>query len=383
MNIGILTQPLGNNYGGILQSYALQVSLKNNGHNVCIINTHLKEKNIFIKILSVILRTFKKYLFHNDIILRIWMTSKEKHIITEQTSQFIKQNMELTKSVSSLYKSRNIILNTYDALIVGSDQVWRPLYANSIFNYYFDFLGNNDTIKRISYAASFGVDKWEYTDKQTKKCSAMVQKFNAISVREESALRLCKKYFDVSADHVLDPTLLLSKEHYEDIVVADRVPVSPGSLMTYVLDKSATSSEIIRKVADLLDLVPFSPMPEKSFKDVGVNEIEKCVYPRVTEWIRGFMDASFIVTDSFHGTVFSIIFNKPFISIGNSGRGMTRFTSLLRIFGLEKRLILSPSELSVELITDPMDYSSVNGLLALEREKSLKFLHNALGHSNQ
>jgi exopolysaccharide biosynthesis predicted pyruvyltransferase EpsI len=97
----------------------------------------------------------------------------------------------------------------------------------------------------------------------------------------------------------------------------------------------------------------------------------------VEEWIRGFMDAEFVVTDSFHGTVFSIIFNKPFISIANESRGTTRFTSLLKMFNLENRLIFSPEELNLDKVKE-IDWGNVNEILEQDKERAIFFLKRNL-----
>jgi hypothetical protein len=208
----------------------------------------------------------------------------------------------------------------------------------------------------------------------------LAKNFNAISVREDSAVKLSNDNLGVDAVHVLDPTMLLTKEDYEELVVKDQVSKSKGNLMIYVLDKSYKNTEIIQQVAIELGLIPFSLMPLYTFSSVGKKYIKDCVFPPVTEWLRGFMDADFVITDSFHGTVFSIIFNKPFLSIGNAGRGVTRFTSLLKIFGLENRLVLPSEKFSIKKIKGNIDFDKVNQILSNEKKRSKEFLFNALNN---
>jgi len=105
---------------------------------------------------------------------------------------------------------------------------------------------------------------------------------------------------------------------------------------------------------------------------------ERFVLPPVTQWLQSFMDAKFIVTDSFHGCVFSIIFNKPFIAIGNEGRGLTRFISLLKVFKLENRLMLKSSELTDTLIFSDINWDQVNEIIKLEQARSTEFLNKNL-----
>jgi polysaccharide pyruvyl transferase WcaK-like protein len=118
-------------------------------------------------------------------------------------------------------------------------------------------------------------------------------------------------------------------------------------------------------------------LPLKNFSEPGRNDIYDCVFPAPEKWIRGFMDAQFVITDSFHGTVFSILFNKPFISIANKVRGLTRFTSLLKLFHLEDRLIFSSEDFVPENLKE-IDWDRTNAILNQEKEKSMQFLKKNL-----
>ena len=197
--------------------------------------------------------------------------------------------------------------------------------------------------------------------------------FDAVSVREDSAIDLCKKYFNVDASHLLDPTLLLDKEIYKSLVKKQDVKMSPGNLFTYILDESDKKDAIIKKTAQKYDLSDFSVMPNNQFSDPSKKNIQDCIFPPVEEWIRGFMDAEFVVTDSFHGTIFSIIFNKPFFAIANKNRGLTRFTSLLKLFNLEKRLVFSTDDINFDCFNE-IDWEHINKILFQEKQKSLDFL---------
>src|SRR5690606_15864360 len=102
----------------------------------------------------------------------------------------------------------------FDTYIVGSDQCWRPKYSPNITNYFLDFLNDKQNVIRISYAASFGTSDWEFNEPETKMCRDLIQKFDAVSVRESSGIELCQKYLDKEAQHVLDPTMLLELDDY-------------------------------------------------------------------------------------------------------------------------------------------------------------------------
>lgn len=378
MKIGILTQSLYTNYGGLLQAFALQFFLKQMGHEVRTVDRPISKIPLLIKVLSIVKRLFIRISFRKSTPIRVWPTSKERKIISQHTNRFVKENIVTTEKIDTWEKFSLLKKHGFEAYVVGSDQVWRPIFSPGVTHYFLGFLDKDDKVKRFAYAASFGVDNWEFSSKQTAQCAALAKSFDAISVREDSAVKLCKEYLGVDCIHVLDPTMLLTKEDYIKLVKKDNIPKIKGTLMTYVLDKSSDKKEIIQKVAKELNLILFSVMPNKTFLEAGKENIEDYIFPPVTEWIRGFMDADYIVTDSFHGTAFSIIFNKPFISIGNAGRGMTRFTSLLKMFGLEERLILSSDELTTEKINTPIDFARINQLLKTEQQQAFKFLDKSL-----
>ena len=135
----------------------------------------------------------------------------------------------------------------FDAYIVGSDQCWRPRYSPAIQNYFLDFVANDCKAKRIAYAASFGVDHWEFTPEDTEKSKELLKKFDAISVREDSAIDLIKNNLGrTDAQHVLDPTMLLSPHQYKKIVDKEKIAPSPGNLKVYVLDKTPEKDNIVK-----------------------------------------------------------------------------------------------------------------------------------------
>lgn len=122
----------------------------------------------------------------------------------------------------------------------------------------------------------------------------------------------------------------------------------------------------------------FEIMPKEKLTNETRHKIENCIYPPVTNWLRGFMDAKFVITDSFHGCVFSIIFNVPFLVIGNEKRGMARFDSLLQTFGLEDRLLINISDFNLDKINNSINWASVNNKLNIELKKSFTFLEKSL-----
>ena len=203
----------------------------------------------------------------------------------------------------------------------------------------------------------------------------LAKKFDMITVREASGVELCKKYLDVEATQVLDPTMLLNKMDYIKLVENENEPQSPGDLFYYILDPCEEKQTLIHSLAEKYSLKPFTVMPkyqaETRTKADVKKRIEDCVFPSVTSWLRAFVDAKMVVVDSFHGAVFSIIFNKPFWVVQNGHRGNARFDSLLSLFGLKERIINVEGEADWD---KSIDWETVNEILKLEQVKSLKSL---------
>lgn len=249
----------------------------------------------------------------------------------------------------------------FDILLAGSDQIWRPKYNRYLTDMFFQF-ATLWPIKKIVYGASFGTDRWEYDFQTTRRCRDLVKQIDAVSVREKSGVELCQNYFGIAAEWVLDPTMLLDVSDYERLCTS--IPRSEKDFMAvYMLDIDKQMLNKINKMAQEVDI------PIKVFfadYDTSLS---------IEEWLAMFRDAKYIITDSFHGTVFSIIFNKTFLSIGNQGRGMSRFHSLLGLFGLEDRL---SQDISVERLLQPVPWNEINRQKEVLKDKSIFFLETAL-----
>lgn len=378
MKIGILTQPLVVNYGGLLQNYALQQVLLQAGHEVETIDWFYPLFKPWRVKLSKIKYAVLKVLFPQKYPkLGYQATEEERKVIQRNTNHFISTYINHTEQIRSkegfITKAKE---GKYDAYVVGSDQCWRPCYNVFLSSMFLDFAKGEKT-KRIAYAASFGTNQWELTPRQTDLCAPLAQEFDFVSVREDSGVKLCKDHLEVDAIHVLDPTMLLTKEDYIRLIEAEKEPKAKGTLFNYILDPDAAKSAFINKVEKEKGLTTFQVLPkcqeETRTKEDVKNRIEDCVYPGVTSWLRAFMDAEMTIVDSFHGMVFSIIFNKPFWVIGNANRGMSRFTSLLKVFHLEDRL-LDANQLQEVDINRPIDWSSVNAILEQKRNECKNLL---------
>lgn len=364
MKIGILTQPLLGNYGGIVQNFALQHTLCRLGHTPYTA-VYTNRINIFCWSEMKFNHLKRRLLGRKSIVAP---PPLKEYLSIYNNSSFIRSNITLTPFLGRRNFSKNILKEGFEAYIVGSDQTMRPLYnrGHRLYKMYLDFLEETNKAKRIAYAASFGVDKWEYDAQQTEICGKLAKRFDAISVREASGVELCRKYLGVEAQHLLDPTMLLSADEYRAVSGGSNVePPKGDNLVVYILDMTPQKLEYVEQMARKLNLKPYF-----LGKRTGNG-----VLPNVEAWLSGFDSAKYVVTDSFHGTVFSIIFNKPFYTIGNTARGFDRFNSLLDMFDLKERLVSLDSP--IELLDEP-DWTHVNERKRQWQELSIEFLKKNL-----
>lgn len=378
MKIGILTQPLYCNYGGILQCYALQTILQRMGHETIILQREFNRKHNILDACVYYAKHFVKLTLGKKSSWHYYVDSQKRDYIAQNTYKFIEKNINprTNHCYSTKELKKEVEKQKLNAIIVGSDQVWRPDYSPCISNYFLDFLEGNCSIKKISYAASFGKDQWTLSEKKTVKLRKLLKEFNSVSVREKSAIKLCKDVFHVEATQVIDPTLLLDSKDYQALVAPNKT--NRGNLFCYIIDKNKKKREIINFLSKKNNYKPFESMPLLSdTKDNLYKDIDKCVYPPIEDWISAFSEADMVLTDSFHGTVFSIIFNKPFWVIGNKGRGMARFESLLSLFNLNCRLISESNLMNIDF-TKQIDWETVNERRNVLKKSSLLFLTNAL-----
>jgi len=372
MKIAIMTQPLGTNYGGIMQAYALQRVLRGLGHEVITLDYHDPKSSRIYKATRLGYRLLQK------------LTGRRKSPIAmegyypdifENTFRFIEDNISCSERVDSTSQLLgHFEKQSYDIVVVGSDQTWRPKYSPNIYNYFLEFLEMQD-IKRVAYATSFGVDDWEFTEKETARCASLVETFDGVSVREKSGVQLCKQYLGIDANFVLDPTMLLTKQDYLHVI--DSADLNKQGIFCYFLDKNAAKSDISDLISDHYALPLFSTYARLPLSSVSSSNIDDYKMPRVEDWLKSFSLANFVVTDSFHGCVFSIIFNVPFIVVANQQRGVARFESILRALGLEDRMVMSANEIDMEKLAEPIDWNEVNAKLAELRGVSQRFLKSS------
>ena len=256
----------------------------------------------------------------------------------------------------------SIIEGDHDKIIVGSDQVWNYGCSGSDET----FLLPDIETKKYSYAASFGAA--ELPEKQVPFFKEQLSKFRYISVREKTGQEICKKQLGLSAEVVLDPTLLLTKEEW-----AERFHIQSKSkkyILVYSLGISVPLKNVARKMSKILGLPIYNI--SVIVKDFFGDKVIKNAGPK--EWVELFHNAAFVVTDSFHGTAFSVNFNKPFYAFANNERA-SRIVDLLDTLGLQNRL--NPTLEEVNPDTE-IDYVSVNKKLEVERKKSIAFIEKII-----
>lgn len=373
MKIGILTITPNIGYGGIMQAYALQTILKKLGNEIEIINYRHKigyktKAKFFLKsVYKVFIKgEFAKFSLNDDYLYR-----------AQKVSKFHQKYLNLSELVKTSKEFRCLANRKYDCIIVGSDQVWRPQYVVNIYDYYLD--GIRKGVYKMSYAASFGVNEWQYSKEQTRRCAKLLKEFGYISVRERSGIKLIADNLseNFKVDWDLDPTLLIYQNDYASLI--QNVPKNKNTLFTYILDPTFDKSQVVNKISKELNL-GINEFNTRAENGMGV-ELKLRVAPPVETWISGFRDADFIVTDSFHGMVFSIIFNKPFVVYINPNRGTERFTSLLSMLGLLDRMITCSTELNQSLLSDTIVWNKVNDVINIKRKDIMsKLSRNLVSH---
>lgn len=359
MKVGIVTQPLLNNYGGVLQNFAMQRALVKLGHEPITIDyIPQMTRGRYAKLW---LRGHLYNLLH----------SKSKKSVPESRirvprhpyfAQFVEQYIATTKIVNT-YSPNLVSEYKLEAVVTGSDQVWRPRYnRRSLKSMFLDFVEDNGVIK-FAYAASFGVDNWEFKPLKTLKCRALARRLDYISVREESGVSLCKKNLRVEAMEVLDPTLLLTAEEYGEVLAAH--PRSDERyIAAYILDSTPEKIALVAKEAERRGV---------NYRIYGAG---RDVELSVEEWLTMIRDAECVITDSFHGCVFSIIFRREFVAIINRSRGACRFISLLGKFGLLDRIVIDAQR--GVLPTNAIEWSRVEEVLKRWQRLSIDYLNRAL-----
>ena len=364
--IGIMTFHSAHNYGALLQGYALQEKIKEMGHECKIINYRNKVIERPYKILKLQFKNVKAFIksLIRSIIFLIPNTQRAHNF-----NKFIKNKFDLTEPY---YTEKSLKLNPpkCDIYIAGSDQIWNTDIANGLEDAYTLNFGG-ESIKRISYAASIGNDKIEEKYKEIYK--SKLQNLDEISVREEEAKDILQELIDKPIEVTLDPTLLLSKEHWESLLEEKRIG-KEKYILAYIVAPNDDFYKMVEELSNQtgLKIVHFERR-NKNYKNV----LKSFYKEGPISFISLIKNAEYIITTSFHATVFSIIFNKKFIVVSNS-KTSSRLANLLKKLNLNSRLISTLDDLKKLDYDEQIDYETAEKLLEKERNKSIAFLKKAI-----
>jgi len=339
------------NFGGALTNFALHEALKDMGYSVAMPDW---PKNCYGMPAQSLVRDF----------------AKEHYDIVE-----INSPSDLTR-----------LNDMCGAFVVGSDQVWSYNCApHDHLGFFLDFV--DDSKKKISYASSFGMSWCESPPEIRKQTAFHLSRFDAISVREDMAVKICDQYFGLSAERVLDPVFICDKKRFIDLAAQSKLSFKNKFLFAYILDPTPDKRRALEKIAAekkleikvILDAQYEDPaLYQKNRETIGAQYVIDGA--SLYDYLYLLVNGSFIVTDSFHGACFSIIFEKDFAAISNGMRGVTRFETLFNIFPMLKNHWASEAKelLDNAAAFSKIDYGAVAPVLAAETERCKKWLYDAL-----
>lgn len=349
MKIALLTIWHEMNYGAELQAYATIKILKSLGHDVRMINIRLSDRN----------KLSLKNKFVNTIV-----SSSPAY---RKFDRFWKKHIPTTKRYYSIEQLKKYY-PVADVYIVGSDQVWNPQITGSFYELFFLNFGSSNT-KRIALASSFGQDFWDYSE-LVPNIKKLFDRFSLISCREDSGIKILKDTFGFDANLMLDPTLLI--DSYSELYDGDTSIAN--NIVYYPLTNDNKLADLATNLAHIYNV-----------KAVNINKsryvLGKLLWdkPSIREWLKNIAEAKFVITRSFHGLVFSILFNKDFAVLKGRNNRTTRLTNLLKLLNLEDRMFNDTEEMwQMSPWKSPICYTKVNARLSELREKSLGILKEVL-----
>ena len=256
--------------------------------------------------------------------------------------------------------------SNFDYLMVNSDQTWNNVNLEHLYDIGFLRFARKSNAKKFVYGASLAVDFWRYSKEFDKNASLLLKNFSGVSVREIGAVDIVYNHLGIKPLFVLDPTFLIDKKYYLNIIKDHKIKFDFNSnyLFVYILDENDLLKKYIEEAKKILN-----------YKIFKVNLKERNY---IENFIFGINISNAVITDSFHGTVFSIIFNKPFLSVINSKRGKLRFSSLIETFGLKNRInhLLNITKSDLKLLKTPLNINQK--ILKFYKNLSINFLKKNL-----
>ncbi len=362
MKVGVITFHNANNYGAILQTWALQKVLTNLGMEAGVIHYH---PDIIDKLYDPMgcstgirrgIKRLRQLLLHKESIKRY-----------DRFIRFSRQNLRLLGDYKTYEQLKKADLKL-DAYIVGSDQVWNDSHTGGYDPSYFLRFGGKG--RRIAYAASIGRDYFNPKFRE-KFCQGLFG-LDAISVRERSAVKAVQELVEKPVEVVLDPTLLLNREDYEAIKVPGRV--GERYILVYMIEKNDQLITFANRISIALGMPLLYRRPVPKVK----NGLPPFYTADAGEFLGLVEGAEYVITNSFHGTVFSVLYEKPFVSMLHSDTG-SRTADLLRELGLQSHILYDIKEFKDFGIFHTVKREELKARLSEHREMSLRFLETSLG----
>lgn len=388
MKIGIVTYVKCDNYGAELQAYAIQYIYNKLGYNAEILDLEKQNKNIALSMSTIvpsIINRFKTYGLKApykilqlvlDVIQRKKTEKRFALEIEKKHQLYVKFFDEEIKHSSKYYTLKSVYIDDmpYDVFVAGSDQIWNYMHTDFLDVYFLGF-ANRFHAKKIAYAASLSVP--DIPIRLQSDYKKYFENMDYIGVRELNGKEIVEKYSKKKATVVLDPTLLIGKDEWK-INIANEIKKGEKYVLIYTLSGSKyiynLAKSIAKRIGDDCRIVNI----KSDFKSVKEDGIEHLYQVGPKEWVGLIMDAVYVVTDSFHGTAFSINFNIPFTTLLNPSSNMnSRALSILEITRLKERIIYDDgsNQLPKTLV---VDYDKVNPIIEAWREKSINYIHESL-----
>lgn len=369
MKIGILTFHRATNYGAVLQSFGLYKTLQSYGHDVEVIDYRPKYIEKYRRAIALFDIKREKGLLAKIKLLLISFLGIRTNIETAQRfDKFINRVFKLSSSVLSPEQ----MPKGYDIIFIGSDQIWSPQICFGFDEIYWGQFPHDNT-RLFTYAASIGGHN-HLNNEEWRKAGHYLKAFERISVREKQLQKDLKEHLDIHSELVVDPTILVNESVFDEL--AEKPKDMPYS---YVLVFSVAPTDNLMGFAEKVANETNSKIVKLSAYNtpwVLRRGKKKTVSPTVEEFLGWFKYAKCVVTVSFHGTVFSVLFRKDFYSLSNYMQD--RAEHFLRSLNLANRLVSSDSNFINDFSYTSVDYSGVEERLAYMKEHSINFVTNSL-----
>lgn len=368
MKVDIITRHSVPNYGSLLQSYATQKTIEKMGYESEIINyTRYEER--YENLAKTLLKGKK---WDKNLLLRLIYRILQSPNYKIQYKKFLEYRKNFLYETNIEYGNLEELKNNTpiaDIYCSGSDQIWGRI-GNSEYDeaYFLEFVKGK---KCISYSSSFG--KTELSDDLNNNLDRLLKKYTKILVREDSAKQLLNERGYNNVEQVLDPTLLLSKEEWSELGYKSNVKPFKNYILIYQLHDNKDFDTYAKKIAKNKNM----RLLRISSSFFHIIRRGRFIYlPNQYDFLKYFENANYVLTDSFHATAFSIIFNKPFIDILPFNKTGTRIESILRLFKFDNRIVNDYSD--INLIDNEINWNLVNKILDKERSQSIKLLKKAI-----